>query len=63
MRQLYSIFAEELDDEEIIKYLKDVCTKYGSESIMKFLDERNIESIDMNKFDEESMVLILQIIC
>lgn len=56
LKQLYSIFAEELEDEEIIKYLKEVCTKYGSDSILKFLEERNIDSIDMNKFNEESMV-------
>jgi hypothetical protein len=58
MRQLYSIFSEELDDEDIIKYLKEVCNKYGSESIIKFLDDRNIESIDMDKFNEKSMVIL-----
>lgn len=59
MKQLYSIFSDELDDEDIIGYLKDVCIKYGSESILKFLDDRNIESIDMDKYNEESMVINL----
>ena len=62
MKQLYLIFMDELDDEEIIGYLKQVCLKYGSESILKFLDDRNLDSIDMEKFNEKSIVRLKTII-
>lgn len=58
MKQLYYIFSEELDDEDIVDYLKGICSKYGSEAILKFLEERNIESIDMERFNEKSIVIL-----
>jgi len=57
MKRLYTIFSEELeDDEEILNYLKGVCTKYGSDAVLKYLDERHLDSFNMEHFYEKSMV-------
>ncbi len=50
------IFSDELD-EDVILYLKDICIKHGSESIIKYLEEKNIESLDMERFYEKSFVI------
>ena len=56
MKILYNIFKEELDDEDIIEYLKGICEKYGSDSVIKFLNERNLGEFDMDKFNDRSIV-------
>jgi hypothetical protein len=59
LKILYDIFKDELDDEDIIEYLKNVSKKYGSDSVIKFLDERNVGEFDMDKFNDRSIVKIL----
>ena len=55
MKQLYNIYWEDLDDD-IIDYLKETCKKYGSENIIKFLEDKISDSIDMDRFNEKTIV-------